>query len=98
MAHEAWKKLEKSFEGTKAIKGAKAYILREKFTSFKMKEGESVLDMFHWMEVLVNDLKALGGKVEDKNFSHKFLRCLPARFGMLVTLLVRTGLDIVTPN
>jgi hypothetical protein len=41
MAHEAWKKLKKSFEGTKAIKGAKAYILREKFTSFKMKEGES---------------------------------------------------------
>jgi hypothetical protein len=98
MAHEAWKKLKKSFEGTKAIKGAKAYILREKFTSFKMKEGESVPDMFHWMEVLVNDLKALGVKVEDKNFSHKFLRCLPARFGMLVTLLVRTGLDIVTPN
>ena len=41
MAHEAWKKLEKSFEGTKAIKGAKAYILKEKFASFKM-EDESV--------------------------------------------------------
>jgi hypothetical protein len=27
MAHEAWKKLEESFEGTKAIKGAKACIL-----------------------------------------------------------------------
>jgi hypothetical protein len=40
MAHEAWKKLEQSFEGTKAIKGAKAYILMEKFASFKMKEDE----------------------------------------------------------
>jgi hypothetical protein len=29
MTHEAWKKLEESFEGTKAIKGAKAYILKE---------------------------------------------------------------------
>ena len=38
MAHEAWKKLEESFEGTKAIKGAKAYILKEKFVSFKMEE------------------------------------------------------------
>ena len=28
--NEAWKKLEKSFEGTKAMKGAKAYILKEK--------------------------------------------------------------------
>jgi hypothetical protein len=98
MAHEAWKKLEESFEGSKAIKGAKAYILKEKFASFKMNEDESVPDMFHRMEVLVNDLKALGEKVEDKDCSHKFLRCLPARFGMLFTLLVRTGLDTTTPN
>jgi hypothetical protein len=55
-------------------------------------------DMFHQMDVLVNDLKALCEKVEDNDFSHKFLRCLPARFGMLVTLLVRTGLDTMTPN
>jgi hypothetical protein len=98
MDHEAWKKLEESFEGTKAIKGAKAYILKEKFASFKMKEDESVPDMFDLMKVLVNDLKALGENVEDNYFSHKFLRCLPARFGMLVTLLMRTGLDTMTPN
>ena len=98
MAHEAWKKLEESFEGTKAMKGAKAYILNEKFASLKMKKDESVPDMFHQMEVLVNDLKALGERVEDKDFSHKFLKCLSARFGMLVTLLVRTGLDTMTPN
>ena len=47
MAHEAWKKLEESFEGTQAMKGAKAYILKEKFASFKMKDDESVLEMFH---------------------------------------------------
>ena len=36
-AHEAWKKLEESFEGTQAMKGARAYILKEKFASFKMR-------------------------------------------------------------
>ena len=36
MAHESWKKLEESFEGTQAVKGAKAYILKEKFASFKI--------------------------------------------------------------
>ena len=41
-----------------------------------------MLDVFHQMEVLVNDLKALGEKVEDKDFSHKFLKFLSARFGM----------------
>ena len=34
MAHKAWKKLEKSFEGTQAMKGAKTYILKEKFATF----------------------------------------------------------------
>ena len=29
MAYEAWKKLEESFEGTKAIKSENAYILKE---------------------------------------------------------------------
>ena len=90
--------MEESFEGTQAVNGAKAYILKEKFASFKMKKDESVPDMFHRMEVIVNDLKALGEKIEDKDFSNKFLRCLPTRFGMLVTLLVRTGLNTMTPN
>ena len=58
-AHKAWKKLEESFEGTQAVKGAKAYILKEKFASFKM-EDESVPEMLHRLQVLVNDLKALG--------------------------------------
>ena len=71
MAHEAWKKLEELFEGTQAVKGAKAYILNEKFASFKMKDDESVPEMFHRLQVLVNDLKALGEEVKDKDFSHK---------------------------
>ena len=51
-----------------------------------------MLEMFHRLQVLVNDLKALG-EVKDNDFSHKFLRCLPSRFGTLVTILVRSDLD-----
>ena len=47
---------------------------------------------------IFNDLKALGEEVKDKDFSHKFLRCLPSRFGTLVSILVRSGLDTMTPN
>ena len=61
-------------------------------------EDESVPEMFHRLQVLVNDLKALGEKVEDKDFSHKFLRCLPSRFDTLVTIIVRSGLDTMTQN
>jgi hypothetical protein len=44
IAHDAWKKLKESFEDTQVVKGAKAYILKEKF---KMKEDENVSEMFH---------------------------------------------------
>ena len=98
MAHEVWKKMEESFEGTQAVKGEKAYILKEKFANFKMKEDESVPEMFHRLQVLVNDLKALGEEVKNNDFSHKFLRWLPSRFSTLVTILVRSGLDTMTPN
>jgi hypothetical protein len=97
-ALKAWKKLEDSFECTQAVKGAKVYILKEKFASFKMKEDESVPEMFHRLQVLVNDLKSLGEEVKNKDISHKFLRCLPSRFGTLVTILVRSGLDTMTSN
>jgi hypothetical protein len=80
------------------MKGAKAYVLKEKFASFKMKEDESVPEMVHRLQVHVNDLKALREEVKDKDFSHKFLRCLPSRFGTLVTILVRSGLDTMTLN
>jgi hypothetical protein len=76
----------------------KAYIPKEKFASFRMKGDESIPEMFHRLQVLINDLKALGEDVKDKDFSHKFLRCLPSRFGTLVTILVRSGLDTMTPN
>ena len=52
--------MEESFEGTQAMKVVKLYILKEKFASFKIKEDESVLEMFRRLQVLVNDLKALG--------------------------------------
>jgi hypothetical protein len=63
-----------------------------------MKDYESVPEMFHGVPMLVNDLKAPREEVKDKDFSHKFLRCLPLRFGTLVTILVRSGLDTMTPN
>jgi hypothetical protein len=97
-AHEVWTRLEESYEGTKAVKSAKLFILKDKLASFKMQEDESILEMFHQLQVIVNDLKSLGEKVEDKDLSHKFLRCLPPRFDTLVTILVRDGLETMTPN
>jgi hypothetical protein len=41
------------------------YIHKEKFASFKMKGDENMSEMFYRLQVLVNDLKALGEEVKD---------------------------------
>jgi hypothetical protein len=38
-----------------------------------VKKDESVPKMFHRLQVFVNDLKAFGEEVKDKDFFHKFL-------------------------
>jgi hypothetical protein len=90
VAHEAWAKLEESFEGTASVKSVRAYMLQERFSSFKMKVDESVSEMFHRLQVIVNELKALGEEVKDNQFSTKFLRCLPKRFDTLIIVMVKT--------
>jgi hypothetical protein len=54
--------------------------------------------MFHRLQVIVNDLKALGEKINDDDISHWFLVCLPLRHEMLRMLIIRGGLKELTPN
>jgi hypothetical protein len=63
-----------------------------------MQEDESVPEIFHRLQVIVNELKALGEEVKDNQFSMKFLRSLPKRFDTLITVLVRTILKDSTPQ
>ena len=52
-ANEVGKRLEETYEGTTVVKSAKLYILKDKLTSFKMKDDESILEMFHRLQVIV---------------------------------------------
>ena len=54
--------------------------------------------MFHQLQVIVNDLKALGEKIKNDDVSYHFLMCLPPRFEMLKLLIIRGGLKETTPN
>jgi hypothetical protein len=97
-ASEVWARLEETYEGTSMVKSTKLYMLKDKFSTFKMKDDELIPEMFYRFQVIVNDLKGLGEKIEDKDFSHKFLMCLPKKFGTLRRMIFREGLDKVTPN
>ena len=69
-AYELWKRLEESYEGTPSVKSAKLYIIKDKLTSFKILDGESIPKMFHRLNVIITGLKSLGEKVSDEDFSH----------------------------
>jgi hypothetical protein len=73
-------------------------IFKDKYGKFKMMKDESVPEMFHRLNVILNELWNLGHKVDDEDFSHQFLRCLPCRFDTLVTIIVRGSLKGVTPT
>jgi hypothetical protein len=91
-------RLEETCEGTLTVKSAKLYMLKDKLSNFKMKDDESIPEMFYRLQVIINDFKSLGEKVKDEDFSHKFLMCLPKRFKTLRTIIFRDGLKDVSPN
>jgi hypothetical protein len=97
-AHQVWKRLEDSFEGTPVVKEAKLYRFKDKYAKFKMQEDDNVPKMFHRLNVIVNELRNLGHKVDYEDFSYRFLRCLPPRFDTLVTIIVRGDLKGITPT
>jgi hypothetical protein len=63
-----------------------------------MKDDKSISKMFHRLQVIANDLKVLGEKINDDNVSHRFLMCLPPRFETLRLIIIRGGLKQLTPN
>jgi hypothetical protein len=63
-----------------------------------MKDDESILEMFHRLQVIINDLKPLGEKINDDDVPLRFLMCLPPRFETLRLIIIRGGLKQLTPN
>jgi hypothetical protein len=97
-ASEVWIRLCEAYEGTKVVKSAKMYMLKNELNNFKMKDDESILEMFHPLQVIVNDLKSFRVKTDDKDFCHKFLMCFPRKFKTLRSILFRGALDDMSPN
>jgi hypothetical protein len=97
-ASEVWTRLEETYEGTTMVKSDKLYMLMDKLSNFKIKDDESISEMFYRLQIIINDLKSLSEKVKDEDFSHKFLMCLPKKFKTLRTIIFRGGLTGVSPN
>jgi gag-polypeptide of LTR copia-type/Zinc knuckle len=75
-AKEMWDKLQLIYEGTSEVRETKASILVSDYESFRMKDEESISEMFARFMIIVNGLKGLGKDYKDSDLVRKILRSL----------------------
>lgn len=68
-----------AFEGTENVRQAKLSLLVEEFETFKMKENESIDDLFGRFQTIFNGLRNLDRKYNNIEQLTKILRSLPVK-------------------
>jgi hypothetical protein len=76
-AHDLWKTIKEQNEGSKEVANECYGCLLEEFNSFKQLANENVESMYSRLNVLVNEINALGVKdISDLNINRKILQSL----------------------
>jgi hypothetical protein len=76
-AHELWKTIKEQNEGSKEVANERYSCLLGEFNSFKQLANENAESMYSCLNVLVNEINALGVKnITDLNINHKILQSL----------------------
>jgi hypothetical protein len=76
-AHELWKTIKEQNEGSKEVANECYGCLLEEFNSFKQLANENAKSMYSHLNVIVNEINALGVKnITDVNINRKILQSL----------------------
>ena len=86
-AHEIWRTLEVTHEGTSKVKSSKINLLSQEFEAFSMKENEKLGDMYTRFTLIVNNLKSLGKTFIKGELQGKLLRSLGPEWEQKVTAI-----------
>ena len=76
IAKEMWKVLEVTHEGTNDVKRARKHALIQEYELFKMKQGESIVDVQKRFTHIVNYLMGLGKEFDKEELNIKVMKCL----------------------
>lgn len=82
-----WDALGVAFEGTANVRQAKIRLLVLEYEMFKMKENESIDDIFGRFQTILNGLRNLDKKYDNIDPITKILRCLSKRWRPKVTAI-----------
>ena len=86
-AKEAWTILQKTYEGTKAIKDSKLPWLTTSFEEIKMEADESFDEFYAKLKDIVNSAFNLGEIIPEPKIVRKVLRFFPKRFHAKITAI-----------
>ena len=79
-AKEAWDVLQRTYEGTDAVKRSKTQKLKTMYENVRMDESESFDEFYAKLRDIVNSRFALGDKLDDVEVVGKVLRSLNSKF------------------
>ena len=99
-AKELWKTINENHEGTKDVANKRYHVLIDRLNSFKQFDHENAEAMYSRLNVLVNEINALGVKnIEDKELIRKMLHSLRRTdYDLVTTILYEKNLTTMTPN
>lgn len=84
---EAWDTLKEMHVGADCVKEARAQTLMSEFDVMRMKETESIKDFAMKLATIVNEIRVLGDKMEERTVVKKFLRAVPDKFLPIVSTI-----------
>ncbi|XP_069145699.1 uncharacterized protein [Solanum lycopersicum] len=87
-AKEIWDCLKTAHEGTVQVKESKIDMLTSQYENFKMKEGETIHDMFTKLSSITNELRSLGEPISMTKQVRKVLRVLPKSWESKVDAII----------
>ncbi|MQL85725.1 hypothetical protein Taro_018247 [Colocasia esculenta] len=85
-AKEMWDKLELIYEGTSEVRETKTSMLVSEYEMFKMKNEETISDMFAKFMLIINGLKGLK-KYSESDLVRKILWSLPSSWHTKTTII-----------
>jgi hypothetical protein len=86
-AKEIWETLEITYEGNNQVKDSKISTLVHKYEMFKMKQGETIIQMFTRLTDIINALSSLGRETPTVEIVRKVLQGLPKEWRPKVTAI-----------
>jgi hypothetical protein len=98
--HELWKTIKEQNEGSKEVANKRYGCFLEEFNSFKQLTNGNVESMYSRLNVLVNEINALGVKnITDLNINRKILQSLrKPDYDLVKTIIYEKKLEELKPS